>query len=198
RHAAEARLGWPSRARVSSGPPAASSSTASCCSPCSRSGSRMLRRSSTWRSEHRRAHWVPLVLLAGLAATVPRPAAAVPRWCLPRLFEDGARLHPLTPPEVFWLGPLLRQHALCRHARDRPQEQRVLVLGSSGPFGYPLPASQAAPAELDRLLVADGLPARAFNLGFVNTYQLRDAFIAPPALASDPAVIVYPPTLPAL
>ena len=155
----------------------------------------MPRRSSTWRSEHRSAHRALLVLLAGLAATVPRPAAAAPRWCLPGLFEDGARLHPLTPPEVFWLAPLLRQHALCRHARDRPQDQRVVVLGSSGPFGYPLPASQATPAELDRLLVADGLPARAFNLGFVNTYQLRDAFIARAALAYDPAVIVYPLTI---
>jgi hypothetical protein len=123
---------------------------------------------------------------------MPRPAAAAPRWCLPGLFEDGARLHPLTPPEVFWLDPLLRQHALCRHARDRPLEQRVVVLGSSGPFGFPLAASQAAPAELDRLLVADGLPARAFNLGFVNTYQLRDALVARAALAYDPAVIVYP------
>jgi hypothetical protein len=155
----------------------------------------MPRRSSTWRSEHRCAHRALLVLLAGLAATVPRPAAAAPRWCLPGLFEEGARLHPIPAPEVFWLDPLLRQHVLCRHARDRPQEQRVLVLGSSGPFGYPLPASQAAPAELDRLLVADGLPARAFNLGFVNTYQLRDAFIARAALAYDPAVIVYPLTI---
>lgn len=155
----------------------------------------MPRRSSTWRSEHRRARWALLVLLAGLAATVPRPAAGAPRWCLPGLFEDGARLHPIPAPEIFWLDPLLRQHTLCRHARDRPQEQRVLVLGSSGPFGYPLPASQAAPAELDRLLVADGLPARAFNLGFINAYQLRDAFIARAALAYDPSVIVYPLTI---
>src|SRR5262249_16231795 len=87
--------------------------------------------------------------------------------------------------------PLLRQHTLCRHARDRPQEQRVLVLGSSGPLGFPLPASEAAPAELDRLLVAHGLPARAFNLGFLNTYHLP-----PPPLPPPPPPHPLPPPLP--
>src|SRR5262249_18511155 len=91
--------------------------------------------------------------------------------------------------------PLLRQHALCRHARDRPREQRVLVIGSSGPLGFPLPASEAVPAELDRLLVAPGLPARPFHPGVGPTYHLPDAFIAPAALPYDPAVIVYPLTI---
>src|SRR5215472_13789507 len=114
----------------------------------------MRRPSSTWRSEHRRMSSATLAALAALAAALASPAAAAPRWCLPGLFEGGHRLQPLPVPSVFWLEPLLRQHTLCRHARDRPQEQRVLVLGSSGPLGFPLPASEAAPAELDRLLVA--------------------------------------------
>jgi len=151
----------------------------------------MRRPSSTWRSERRRAG---LVAIAALTCSLSSPAAAATHWCLPGLFEGGARLQPLVAPEVFWLPPLLRQHVLCRHARDRPREQRVVVIGSSGSFGFPLPADQSAPAELDRLLVAHGLRARAFNLGFVNTYQLRDALIARAALRYDPAVIVYPLT----
>src|SRR5262249_57886324 len=113
----------------------------------------------------------------------------------PVLLETGAPRLPPPPPEAFCPAPRLPPHAPSRPARDPPQERRVLVLGSGGPFASPLPASQAAPAELDRLLVADGLPARAFNLGSVNTYQLRDAFIARAALAYDPAVIVYPLTI---
>ena len=148
--------------------------------------------SSTWRSERPRAG---LVAIAALACLLSSAAAATPRWCLPGLFEGGARLQPLPSPDVFWLPPLLRQHTLCRHARDRPREQRVVVVGSSVSFGFPLPADQAAPAELDRLLVTHGLQARAFNLGFVNTYQLRDALIVRAALPYDPAVIVYPLTI---
>src|SRR5262245_28865317 len=148
--------------------------------------------SCTWRSERRRAR---LIAIAALTCSLSSPAAAATHWCLPGLFEGGARLQPLVAPQVFWLPPLLRQHTLCRHARDRPREQRVVVIGSSGSYGFPLPADQSAPAELDRLLIARGLPARAFNLGFVNTYQLRDALIAGAALPYDPAVIVYPLTV---
>lgn len=136
--------------------------------------------------------WCPgltsaLCLLAGLHA-LPAPGI-----CLPPLFEEGQRLHPLTEVRVMWLDPLLRQHEICW--RERTGETRVILLGNSAVFGFPLPAEQSVAGRLNAQFTAEHLPAHVFNLGWVFTYQIRDALILHQALAYRPDVIVYALTL---
>lgn len=143
-----------------------------------------------------RWHLGALILLAGalLLATSSR-APARPWLCLPPVFDGGQRLHSLPSPQIFWLELLLRQHELCWRPAAAPDELRVVLVGNSAVYGFPLPAEQTLAAELNAHFAAGGIPAHVFNLGFVNTYQVRDAMIIREALAYDPDVIVYPLTL---
>ena len=128
------------------------------------------------------------MLLAGAA-----PARATP-LCLPPVFEGGERLHTSPAPRVNRLQLALRQHQLCWHAAWRPEELRVVVLGSSAVYGLGVWGSETFSALLTADLRADGIDARLFNLAWVNPYQLRDAVILREAMAYRPDVIVYPVT----
>ncbi|MDX2168164.1 MAG: hypothetical protein SF182_13905 [Deltaproteobacteria bacterium] len=126
-----------------------------------------------------------LLLLAGAARAEP--------FCLPPLFDGGQRLHGLDPVKVLWLDPLLRQHEICW--RQRPGEVRIVVLGNSAIYGFPLPVEQSFAARLNAGFDADGTAAHVFNLAWVFTYFLKDAVILDRALAYRPDVIVYAVTL---
>jgi hypothetical protein len=136
-------------------------------------------------------HGAAPVLLALTLICAARPAAA--RFCLPPLFEDGQRLHPLTDVRVMWLDPLLRQHEICW--RERAGEVRIALFGDSAVFGFPLPADQSFSAVINNRFAAAGVPAHVFNLAWVFTYQPRDALILHEALAYAPDVIVDALTL---
>ncbi len=144
----------------------------------------MRRRSSTWLFS------VGLALLA--TAT---PVAATSRLCLPPIFDGGRRLHPLPSPRVQWLQLLLRQHELCWRRPTQPDELRVVLGGNSAMFGFPLPVEETFADVLNRDFAAQGVPAHVYNLGYVNTYQLKDAVILHESLAYAPDVILYPITL---
>jgi hypothetical protein len=113
--------------------------------------------------------------------------------CLPPLFENGQRLHGLEPVKLLWIDPALRQHEICW--RDVPGETRIVVLGNSAIFGFPLPAEQSFSARLNAQFDAAGTPAHVFNLAWIFTYFLKDALILERALAYHPDVIVYAVTL---
>ena len=133
---------------------------------------------------------VALLLTAASAA----PAAGTAgRGCLPPLFDGGQRLHGLGKVEMQWLPPLLRQHELCW--RDVPGEVRVVLLGNSAVYGFPLPVEASLGARLNARFAAAGTAAHLFNLGWVYTYLLKDALILQRALAYHPDVIVYAVTL---
>ncbi|MBX3025600.1 hypothetical protein KF840_11905 [bacterium] len=119
----------------------------------------------------------------------------MPTWCLPPVFEGGQRLHSSPAPRVNWLPLALRQHQLCWHAALRPDEMRVIVLGSSAVFGLGIWASETFSALLTADLAAAGVDAAVFNLAWVNPYQLRDAIILREAMAFHPDAIIYPLTL---
>jgi hypothetical protein len=119
-------------------------------------------------------------------------AVADPGWCLPPIFDNGQRLHSLRGPTVFWLLPLLRQHQLCHAVAEHPDDLRAILLGDSSVFGHPLPIEETLSGRLNKRLVTDGVPARVFNLAFVNPYQLRDAVILNAALEYRPDLIIYP------
>jgi len=130
--------------------------------------------------------------LAFLAAPRPAPAEARPWPCLPPIFDGGERLHPLPSPRVLWLQLLLRQHEICwRQSHDL----RVGVFGNSAVYGFPLEAEECFISDLNHHLREVGIPAHLFNLGFVWTYQIKDAVILHEALPYDLDVIVLPLTL---
>ncbi len=121
------------------------------------------------------------------------PVAARPLLCLPPQYERGQRLHPLEGVRVLWLEPLLRQHELCWR---RPRgEQAVALFGNSAVFGFPLPVEQSFGARLNEHFAAADLPAHLFNLGWIFTYQIRDALIMHETMRYAPDVLVYPLTL---
>jgi len=133
---------------------------------------------------------VALLVLAAVAR-----ASAAPSFCLPPLFENGRRLHPLPVPEVFWLEPALRQHELCWQVRADPAQPRAFLIGSSAVFGLPLPVDDTVSERLNAHLVEVGAPGHVFNLGYVGAYQTRDAVVLDAALAYEPDLIIYPLTL---
>jgi hypothetical protein len=135
-----------------------------------------------------------LLALCLLVAWTPR-AFAAPWICLPPAFEGGQRIHEPGAPRVFWLDLLLRQHQLCWSAVSGGADARLILLGSSAVFGFPLPVEQSFGALLNDHFRRDGIPARLFNLCSVFPYQLRDAVILHEALRYDPDIIVYPMTL---
>ena len=130
--------------------------------------------------------------LLGHALLAPPPAPAV---CLPPTFDGGKRLHQLPTPTVNWLQILLRQHEACWRTPRDPDELRVFVVGSSAVYGFPLPADQTFTERLNERFAAHGVAAHLFNLGYVTTYQLKDALILYAALDYAPDVIVYPISL---
>ncbi len=137
-------------------------------------------------------------LLGGWLALVgaAEPAvAAWPRVCLPPVYDGGQRLHPLPTPKVFWLELLLRQHELCWRFPQRPGELRVVLAGNSSIFGFPLPVEETFGYLLNQDFARRDVPAHLFNVGFVTTYQLKDALIIHEAMRYQPDVIVYPITL---
>jgi hypothetical protein len=115
--------------------------------------------------------------------------------CLPPTFEGGRRLHQLPAPSVYWLEILLRQHEVCWRTPREPGELRVFVVGSSAVYGLPLAADETFTHRLNEAFEARGVAAHVFNLGFVTTYQLKDALILYAALGYEPDVIVYPMAL---
>ena len=150
--------------------------------------------SSTWRSRLAVAAALAglgVVALAGLRAV----ASARPWPCLPPVFDGGQRLHPLPSPRVHWLELLLRQHELCWGAPAGPDEQRVVLIGSSAVYGFPNPVEDTFGGQLNRHFAQAGVPARLYNLAFVNPSQVRDALIIHDALPYRPDVILYPMTL---
>jgi hypothetical protein len=137
-----------------------------------------------WRSS-------ALATLLVLAAAAPSPA----QLCLPPLYEDGSRLIAPGEARVLWLEPLLRQHEVCWRRPATADEARVLVIGSSGIFGYPHAAPETAVAAVNRSFETSGTPAHLFNLGMVWTYGPKDALILHESLRFGPDVIVYAVTL---
>jgi lysophospholipase L1-like esterase len=113
--------------------------------------------------------------------------------CLPPLFDGGQRLHGLDPVKLLWIDPALRQHELCW--RDVPGEARIVVLGNSAIYGFPLAAEQSFSGRLNARFDAAGTAAHVFNLAWIYTYFLKDAVILDRALAYHPDVIVYALTL---
>jgi hypothetical protein len=128
-----------------------------------------------------------------LLLLITAPAAYGARLCLPPVFDGGQRLHGLDPVKVLWLDPLLRQHELCW--RDVPDEVRIVVLGNSAIYGFPLPVEQSFAARANARFDAEGTPAHLFNTAWVFTYFLKDAVILDRVLAYRPDVIVYAVTL---
>lgn len=129
--------------------------------------------------------------LAGARASA---AAGGPWLCVPPVFDGGQRLHSV-PISVYWLEPLLRQHELCWWSPHRPGELRVVLVGNSSVFGFPLPVEQTFAHLLNQDFATEDVPAHVFNLAWVNTYQLKDAVIIHDALPYQPDVILYPITL---
>jgi len=111
------------------------------------------------------------VLLLGAAT----PALARPSFCLPPVFDRGLRLHPLPAPKVYWLELLFRQHEICWRKPASPDELRVALVGNSAMYGFPLAVEDSFAYRMNDDFVRRGVPAHVFNLGFVTTYQVKDA-----------------------
>jgi hypothetical protein len=137
-----------------------------------------------------------LMLIAGAALVACAPAAGARPWpCLPPLFDGGQRLHEMPAPRIFWLELLLRQHELCWRDPATPGELRVALIGSSAVYGMPLPIEETFGARLNRGHARLRIPARFYNLGFVYSSQVRDAFVIHEALRYEPDVLVVALTL---
>ena len=130
-------------------------------------------------------------VLAVLAAVLLVRRLTAPDACLPSLDEQGRRLHEMPAPGVLWLEPLLRQHEACWTAGGPHDELRVFVYGNSAVQGHPLRADDIATEFLNRYWKEMGVPARAFNFGFVSAHALKDMFIVHESLRYRPDVIVY-------
>jgi hypothetical protein len=116
--------------------------------------------------------------------------------CLPPIFENGTRLAAIGEVRVAHLALLLRQHEICRRSSREPEAKNIVVLGSSGVFGHPLPADRTWWWKTNEALQVSGSRARLFNLAFVFTYQLKDAIILHESLSRFPVdLIVYGITL---
>lgn len=132
-------------------------------------------------------------LIVGLVAA--EASAAPPRFCLPPVFEGGQRLQEPSRAPVLWLEPLLRQHELCRRARERPDERRVVLIGGSAPFGFPGPADSSVSAVMNASEALARSNAHVFNLAMDYPDLTKTALIARKALDYDPAVVVFGATL---
>lgn len=136
--------------------------------------------------------WFVLVGAQGLADGLR------PTHCLPPIFEAGQRLHDLgTANEVspLWLQLLLRQHEICWRAPDHQNELRIVFAGNSAIYGFPLLVEETVGSLLNQHFADEQIPAHLFNLGFVMTYQLKDALIIHESTKYRPDMIVYAVTL---
>ena len=130
------------------------------------------------------------ILLLGLLVT----SGATTAWsqtCLPPLLDGRPRLQDVDKTGVLWLNLLLRQHEVCwRESRD-PTETRIFALGNSAIYGFPWPSELSAVGLINRKFERQGTRAHIFNLGFVFTYQTKEALILSEALRYKPDFIIY-------
>ncbi len=96
---------------------------------------------------------------------------------------------------VLWLELLLRQHELCSRSREHPAERRVVLVGGSGPFGFPYSAEYSVSGFMNESPTLARLNAHVFNLAMVYPNLTKAALIARKALDYDPNVIIYGVTL---
>jgi hypothetical protein len=94
-------------------------------------------------------------------------------------------------PRSVWLELLLRQHEACWTADDPHDELRVFFIGNSSVQGHPQRIADTATEHLTSLWKQAGVPARAFNFGFVTGHAMKDMLILHEALRYRPDVIVY-------
>lgn len=148
----------------------------------------MPRTSSTWRSR--------AVLVVGvLLATAASASGASARLCLPPIFEGGYRLHDRFNKNTSWLAPALMQHEACWRAPASKDELRVFLFGNSGIYGFPLSADQTLASVLNRRFEKSKPPVHFFNLGYVNTYHMKDALILRESLDLHPDIVIFAVTL---
>lgn len=147
------------------------------------------------RAPGERAGRAALPALVLCFAALGGPASARPFLCLPPVFESGQRLHPAPNLSTLWLELLLRQHEVCWRRPAVAHEARIFVIGSSSVYGFPLPVEQSFVTALNQQFTRHDVPAHAFNLASLGTYQVRDALILRAALPYAPDIIVYPLTL---
>jgi hypothetical protein len=134
-----------------------------------------------------------VVLLVAVVAPGCEATRVAPCW--PPVFEGGTRLHPRFDLRTTWLEPAFRQHEACWRQPGGDGELRVFLAGSSGVYGFPLPAGRTFWAMLNRRAASLAPPVHFFNLGYVFTYQLKDALILHRSLRYAPDFIVYAITL---
>jgi len=115
--------------------------------------------------------------------------------CLPALFEDGQRLHDLHGASLFDLDLIFRQHELCHRPKQRSAERKIALLGNSAVFGLDVPADRSFAGLLNRRWDASKEPAHIYNLGFVTSYQFKDALITRRTIDYAPDLIVFGITL---
>lgn len=69
------------------------------------------------------------------------------------------------------------------------------MIGNSAIFGFPWPNERTAVSFVNQEFESEQVPAHLFNLGFVFTYQTKEAMILSESLAYRPDFIVYGVTL---
>jgi lysophospholipase L1-like esterase len=111
--------------------------------------------------------------------------------CLPPLYEGGRRLHVRGELEVADLSLLLAQHQVCWSEARSPDEKRIFLIGDSNVWGHPLSVDESYGAVLQDRLDRGEDNARVFNLGFILSYQLKDALVLSRSLDFAPDLIVY-------
>ncbi len=113
------------------------------------------------------------------------------RTCVPPLFEEGLRLHDLDGASLFDLDLIFRQHEICRRPTLQPAERNVALIGNSAVFGLYVSAAESFAGLLNERWSSSSTPLHVYNLGFVTTYQFKDALIVRQALDYEPDLIVY-------
>lgn len=111
--------------------------------------------------------------------------------CLPPLSGSRPRLQNVDKTGVLWLNLLFRQHEVCWREPRVPDEKRIFVIGNSSIFGFPWPYERSAVGFVNQKFESQRVPAHLFNLGFVFTYQTKEAMILSESLAYRPDFIVY-------
>ena len=149
-------------------------------------------RSSGWSSTGSSRNARPCQA-AGLVLLLFTLACGQPegRTCVPALFEEGLRLHDLDGANLFDLDLIFRQHEICRRPEFHPAERTVALVGNSAVFGLYVPAAESFAGLLNERWTSSDAPLHVYNLGFVTTYQFKDALIVRQALDYEPDLIVY-------
>jgi hypothetical protein len=168
----------------------------------------MLRSSSTSRSRSRsrsrsisRSRLTPAVSrIRGAAGLLPLFLAlacgqASEHECLPALFEGGQRLHDLHGASLFDLDLIFRQHEICHRAKQQPDERKIALIGNSAVFGLEVPAESSFAGLLNERWNALHESSHIYNLGFVTSYQFKDALIVRRTIDYSPDLILFGITL---